>query len=64
MIGPIARKIIAAGRKHQRQAVGDLATARQARDEMRGIIDRSKPPSESGAEFPGFNSDREIGLIG
>lgn len=54
MIGPIARKIIAAGRKHQRHTVVDLATVRQARDEMRGIIDRSKPPSEIGAEFPGF----------
>lgn len=52
--GPIARKIIAAGRKHQRQTVVDLAKLRQARDEMRGIIDRSKPPSEIGASFPGF----------
>jgi len=53
-IGPIARKIIAAGRKHQRQTVVDLATVRQARDEMRGIIDQAKPPSDIGAEFPSF----------
>jgi hypothetical protein len=53
-IGPIARKIIAAGRKHQRQTVVDLTSVRQARDEMREILDRSKPPSEIGAEFPGF----------
>lgn len=53
-IGPIARKIIAAGRKHHRQHVVDLATVRVARDEMRGIIDRSKPTSDIGARYPGF----------
>jgi len=53
-IGPIARKIIAAGRKHQRQTVVDLATVRRARDEMRGIIDQAKPPSDIGAELPSF----------
>ena len=64
MIGPIARKIIAAGRKHQRQTVVDLATVRRARDEMRGIIDRSKPPSEKSRPHSKVSSDREIGLIG
>lgn len=38
-IGPIARKIIAAGRKQQRQQIVDLQVARRARDEMRRIID-------------------------
>jgi len=53
-IGPIARKIIAAGRKHQKQQLVDLATVRAARDEMRGIIDRSKPTSDIGVKYPGF----------
>ncbi len=52
--GPIARKIIAAGRKQHRQQVVDLSTLRQARDEMRRIIDQSFPPSEIGETFPGF----------
>ena len=53
-VGPIAKKIIAAGRKHQRRAVVDLATVRQARDEMREIIDRAKPSGDIGERFPGF----------
>jgi hypothetical protein len=53
-LGPIARKIIGAGRKHQQQQVVDLATVRAARDEMPGIIDRSKPTSDIGSAFPGF----------
>lgn len=53
-IGPIARKIIAAGRKQQRQQVFELSTARQARDEMRRIIDDAIPSSDIGDEYPGF----------
>ncbi len=55
-IGPIARKIIAAGRKQQRQQVVDLSTVRQARDEMRRIIDKAVPTSEVGETFPGFTA--------
>jgi hypothetical protein len=53
-IGPIARKVIAAGRKHQRQQVVDLPTVRTARDEMQKIIDRAIPSSDIGAQYPGF----------
>jgi hypothetical protein len=52
-IGPIARKIIAAGRKQQRQQLVDLSTVRGARDEMRRIIDEAIPSSDVGDEYPG-----------
>lgn len=53
-IGPIARKIIAAGRKQQRQHVVDLQAVRGARDDMRRIIDEAIPSSDVGDEYPGF----------
>lgn len=53
-IGPIARKIIAAGRKQQRQQVIDLQAVRGARDEMRRIIDQAIPSSDAGDQYPGF----------
>jgi len=53
-IGPIAKKLIAAGRKHQRQQVVNLAAVRNARDQMRQIIDRAKPEEDIGTEYPGF----------
>jgi len=53
-IGPIARKIIAVGRKHQRQQVVDLSAVRSARDQMREIIDRATPSNDIGDEYPGF----------
>lgn len=53
-IGPIARKIIAAGRKQQGQQVVDLQAVRGARDEMRRIIDEAIPSSDVGDQAPGF----------
>ena len=53
-IGLIARKIIAAGRKQQRQQVVDLQAIRGARDEMRRIIDEAIPSSDVGEQCPGF----------
>ena len=53
-IGPIARKIIAAGRKQQRQQVVDLQAIRGPRDEMRRIIDEAIPSSDVGEQCPGF----------
>jgi len=53
-IGPIARKIIAAGRKQQGQQVVDPQAVRGARDEMRRIIDEAIPSSDVGDQAPGF----------
>jgi hypothetical protein len=53
-VGPIARKIIGAGRKRQREQVVDLSTVRTARGEMRRIIDRAIPSDDVGARYPGF----------
>ena len=53
-MGPIATKILAAGRKHQRQQVVDLAMVSEARDRMRDIVDGAKPVSDVAARFPGF----------
>ena len=53
-IGPIARKIIAAGRKQQRQQLVDLQAVRGARDQMRRIIDEAIPASDVGEQYPGF----------
>lgn len=55
-LGPIARKIIAAGRKQQRHQVVDLAAVRSARDRMREIIDRAVPSSDIAGEHPGFTA--------
>ncbi len=53
-VGPLARKIIAAGQKQQRQKVVDLSTVRKTRDEMEQIISRAIPSGDVGAKHPGF----------
>ena len=52
--GPIARKILAAVRKVQRQEIIDPATARTACDEMRRILDEAEPSADGGDLPPGF----------